>query len=141
MHNKTKQKTTSFSHSYKLPYRKKQKSAPREIRTNLLYGTRTAPNPLHHGGRCCQTATYIRHSISNNLISSIYTAKTGENYHMLRPLNFRVKKIRQYVPVKCQLFMPMFYLEMYIPLSCQLYLTMLCTIFMPVLSLDLYVPL
>ena len=45
MYNKTKQKATSFARSYKPSLQEKnpQKSAPREIRTYLLYATRTAP--------------------------------------------------------------------------------------------------
>ena len=47
--------------------------------TGLLYATSPAPNPLHHIGRYCRTASYITHSISNSLISSVGSAKSTDN--------------------------------------------------------------
>ena len=50
----------------------KKRNDPREIRTYLLYARSPAPSLLHYRGRHCRIATYIRHSISNHLISSVY---------------------------------------------------------------------
>ena len=80
-----KKKTTScsrfpvFSAYCSLQKKKLKRIAPREIRTCLLYATSPASNTLHHSGRSCRIAAYIRHSISNNLISSVYSAKTTDN--------------------------------------------------------------
>ena len=66
---------------YRIPFltgKKIKRNAPREIRTCLLHATSPAPNPLHHSGRHCRPATCIRHSISNNLISSVCSAKTTD---------------------------------------------------------------
>ena len=48
----------------------KNKTKLREIRTYLLYATGQAPKPLHYRGRYFLSAIYIRHFISNNVISS-----------------------------------------------------------------------
>ena len=80
---KTKQKNHFLAFlflAHTIPYRKKiKRNAPLEIRTYLLYARSRAPSPLHHSGRYCRTATYIKQSISNNLISSVYSAKTTDN--------------------------------------------------------------
>ena len=72
----------SLSYFKRIPFltgKKIKRNAPREIRTYLLYATSPAPKPLHHSGRHCRNATNIRHSVSNNLIISVYSAKTTGN--------------------------------------------------------------
>ena len=68
-----------FSAYRSLQEKKIKRDAPGEIRTYLLYPTSLAPNPLHHSGRYYQTATYITHFISNNLISPVDSAKSTDN--------------------------------------------------------------
>ena len=82
-HAKQRHTETSFSRildflaQTNLSYRNKIKwNGSREIRTYLLYATSPAPIPLQYSRQYCPTATYIRHSISNNQISSY----TWQNY-------------------------------------------------------------
>ena len=95
-----------------ISYRKKMKRSRRDSNLHALcYKSCAFPVTLQWTG----TATYIRHSVSNSKISSVYSAKTTDDRSEIKlayatPYELQdQKKIRQYLPVKRVIFWSIFY--------------------------------